>query len=106
MLEVLVHADAEDLIRDYYCIFKVDIPDDCLLELGIPLPADWQANPAPLSTKAIGDDWITSKASVVLGVPSAIVPAESIYLINPVHDDFSKLVIGPEQAIDFEPRLA
>jgi len=106
ILETLVHFDAEDLIRERFQVFPVEVPDHCVLELGISLPKDWQANPAPLSTKAIGDDWIKSQASVVLAVPSAIVPAEHNYLINPGHRDYSKLVIAPVQAVNFDPRLA
>lgn len=106
MLEVLVHVDSEDLIREHYSIFQVEFPDTCLRELGTPLPRDWKANPAPSSTKSIGDDWGVRKTSLVLAVPSVIVPAEHLYLINPDHADFAKMVVGLEQAVDFDPRLA
>lgn len=105
MLEILVHFDAEDLIREHFQVFPVEIPDRYILELDIALPKDWQADPAPLSTRVIGDEWVQSQASVVLAVPSAIVPTEQNYLINPEHADYPKLVIGPHQPIDFDPRL-
>ncbi len=106
ILETLVHFDAEDLVREHFKIFPIEAPDLCILELGIALPRDWQADLAPVSTKAIGDDWIKTQASVVLAVPSTVVPAEQIYLINPEHADFAQLIIGPAQAIGFDPRLA
>jgi RES domain-containing protein len=106
MLEILVDFDAEDLVRKHFQVFPVTVPDHCILELGVALPRDWQAYPAPISTKAIGDNWIKNQASAVLAVPSATIPAEQNYLINPEHPDFSKLVIGPAQTINFDPRLA
>jgi RES domain-containing protein len=74
----------------------VDIPEDTLSVLNIKdLPTNWKEDPAPASTKAIGDTWATDLASVVLQVPSAVVDTEHNFLINPAHPDFSKLRIGP-----------
>ena len=36
-----------------------------------------------------GDEWSRSLTSMVLQVPSAIVPDELNYLINPIHPDYS-----------------
>ncbi len=38
-------------------------------------------------------------------VPSAVVPEEWNYLVNPAHTDFPKLVIGKARTIKPDPRL-
>jgi len=41
----------------------------------------------------------------VLAVPSAIVPAESDYLLNPAHPDFKRIKIGKLSTVETDPRL-
>ncbi|MCF6807279.1 RES family NAD+ phosphorylase [Thiotrichales bacterium 19S9-12] len=42
--------------------------------------------------REIGDQWLASKDSCVLKVPSVITPSnEYNYIINPLHDEFSKI---------------
>lgn len=62
------------------------------------LPDNWQQVPAPDSLKMIGNNWIKSNKTLALKVPSAIMPLEYNLLINPLHKDFSKLVI--ENVVD------
>ena len=51
----------------------------------------WRSDPPPAKLRAIGDAWIAGKSSVVLQVPSVLVPAEFNYLVNPRHADFANL---------------
>lgn len=44
-------------------------------------------------------------ATATLGVPSAIVPAESKYLLNPLHPDFKRIKIGKPSAVETDLRL-
>lgn len=55
------------------------------------LPGDWNQLPAPASTRRVGDSWLEEKASVVLRVPSVILPHSHNYVINADHPDLSKL---------------
>lgn len=105
LLEMLVNFEAEDLLQEHFIIFSMEVPKDCILELGINLPEDWQDNPVPVSTRSIGDEWANSQSSVVLIVLSAVVPTESNYLINPEHPDFKKITIDAPQEIGVDPRL-
>ena len=41
----------------------------------------------------------------MLAVPSAIVPAESNYLLNPAHPDFKRIKIGKLSTVETDPRL-
>jgi RES domain-containing protein len=69
------------------------------------LPTNWNKDPSPLAIKQIGDSWIENQQSVILEVPSAIVPTEKNLLINPSHPKFKKLKIGTPTKFDFDPRL-
>jgi RES domain-containing protein len=69
------------------------------------LPSSWRADPPPVETQAIGDEWVAAGTSVALRVPSTLVPGESNFLLNPHHPDFKKLKIFKPQSFRFDPRL-
>lgn len=73
------------------------------------LPDDWRDPEARERLQEFGADWLKRGSSAVLAVPSAVIPAELNYLLNPLHSSFTKIEIG--QARDFEidfrlPRMA
>lgn len=43
----------------------------------------------------IGRDWLLSKRTPILKVPSAIVPVEHNYLLNPEHPDLKVTLEAP-----------
>ena len=49
--------------------------------------------------------WLKSGRSAVLSMPSAVVPAERNYLLNPGHPDFARIVMGEPEALDTDFRL-
>ena len=55
------------------------------------LPANWDAWPPLEATMAIGDAWLAESKSAVLKVLSALIPAESNFLLNPRHPDFAQV---------------
>ena len=69
------------------------------------LSPDWRAYPAPASTRDLGTAWVKDAQSVVLALPSALVPTETNYLVNPAHPDFSQLHIGNPEDFHFDSRL-
>jgi RES domain-containing protein len=105
ILELLVHLEAPELLQKYVLI-SVDIGDDVVEDLDrATLPRNWRAEPAPVQLREIGDEWMRVGASVALRVPSAIVPAESNFLLNPCHADFQNLVIGEPVDFSLDERL-
>jgi len=95
-LEVMVHTHFYSALKSYVCI-PIDFDPSLLQSIAIDdLPDNWQADPIPQSVKKVGDRWIKNKESVILKVPSAIIPVEFNYLINPSHPDFGKIVIQYE----------
>jgi RES domain-containing protein len=106
VLEMLVHLDNSGLLEKY--VFIEVTLDDAMVTVvaAADLLRDWRADPAPLQLRAIGDDWVASGASVVLRVPSSVIPAENNYLLNPKHADFAKLKFGKAVSFRYDSRLA
>lgn len=46
------------------------------------LPAEWRVYPAPAKLQQIGTDWIKSRSSLALKVPSVVNPLEANILLN------------------------
>jgi RES domain-containing protein len=104
-LEMLVHLPGPNILQKYQSI-PVSFDEALCRQLSpTDLPLDWADDPAPISTRALGAQWIADASSVVLAVPSAVVPIERIFLLNPRHPDFPGLTIGEAQQFQFDPRL-
>ncbi len=104
-LEVRVHIDKTRMLKIYKCFsFQFDEALMQVFRAGA-LPHDWQREPPPASLQQLGDDWVKSNASVILAVPSVIVPSEFDYLLNPKHDEFAKLRIARPTDFAFDRRL-
>jgi RES domain-containing protein len=104
-LEILVHLESPELLS-HYVVFEVSF-DESLVTVTeeSKFLDDWQAEPPPAALRAIGDAWAAARASAVLQVPSAIIPDESLFLLNPLHVDFSKLAIGEPLPFRMDPRF-
>ncbi|MBL1278013.1 MAG: RES family NAD+ phosphorylase [Ectothiorhodospiraceae bacterium] len=105
-LELLVHLENEQILRDAYVLFQLTFPEEQIRVLDGDLPDDWTISPPPLSTRAIGDDWIKSQQSLVLEVPSVVTPGETNYLINPAYPSAVELLtLHDPVPLTFDPRL-
>jgi RES domain-containing protein len=92
-LEMLVHLDSGELLN-YYAAIPVDFDERLVSDVDFSsFPKNWKAYPAPKRLQTIGDAWVYRGKSVVLRIPSVIVPSESNFLLNPAHPDFDKLAI-------------
>ena len=104
-LELLVHLERSDLLREYVVI-RARFDSSLITRVAkTDLPKDWRANPPPASARTIGDAWIAHEPSPVLELPSAIIPAEKIYLLNPEHIAFPQIEIGEPVRFEFDWRL-
>jgi RES domain-containing protein len=53
----------------------------------------------------IGDQWVREMRSPVLALPSAIVPAERNFLLNPAHPKFRQVRVHKPVDFAFDARL-
>lgn len=104
-LEQLAHLSRTDLLEGQFMRFRVEVPRRSMLELDEEaLPPEWTETPE--ATRALGDGWTRAEDSLALRVPSAVVPEESNYLVNPHHPDMDELRIGDPEPYVFDKRLA
>lgn len=102
-LEIVVHLENSGLLEKYV-VFEVGIEERLIARLDVRrLTRNWRIDAA--LCRQIGDDWIAGGSSAVLRVPSATLPAESNFLLNPRHPEFPKLRIGKVLPFRFDPRL-
>jgi len=104
VLESLVHLNPP--VRFKFVAFRLQFDDTWVEKFPRKkLPADWQTEPPPPSTQQIGDAWVRAARSAVLALPSAIIPSEPNFLLNPAHPDFKKISMGKPEPFAFDPRL-
>lgn len=104
-LELLVHLDDVAHVSGFV-LCAIELPDALIEPLAARrLPAAWRSAPPPDALQAIGSAWAQARRSVVLRVPSAVVPREHNYLLNPLHPDFRKLTPATPEAFELDPRL-
>ena len=106
LLEVLVHLDSAAPLPGL-CAISARVPAKSVREISMPVGKEGVIRfPFSLqTTRCLGDDWIRSNAGVALVVPSAIVPTESNYLINPGHPGFQGVKIERAREFLFDDRL-
>ena len=105
-LENVVHSSGVAL-NQHFTVMVIYIPDKCAVEsIGIDqLPKDWNKKARPRTCQSLGSRWIKANASLLLQVPSSIIPDEKNYLINPAHKDFTKVKIIDRQSFYFDQRI-
>ena len=104
VLEALVHSEA--LPRNMVLV-AYDVPDAPALGtwFAAALPPDWADYPFAVSTQDLGTAWAASRSGLALAVPSAVVPIETNWLLNPAHPAIGTVkatVVGP---FPFDRRL-
>jgi RES domain-containing protein len=105
ILEMLTHLESSELL-DRYSFFSVQFDSSDVEEIapGM-LPKSWRSYPPPRKVQEVGDAWVARATSPVLRVPSAIVPAESNYLLNPAHPGFAGLTVAGPIPYRFDARF-
>lgn len=95
MLEVLVHLeiDAED-IPDNLRLLRIETANDVHIEQIANLPDQWEERIE--YTRALGDTWLAENHSLLLQVPSAIMPHTANFLFNPLHPQAQQATLSVE----------
>jgi RES domain-containing protein len=104
VLEALVHSET---LPTNMVLVAYDVPAAPAPRVRLPasLPRDWAAYPFPKVTQDLGTAWAKSRAELALRVPSAVVPNEMNWVLNPHHSAIAKVkatVLGP---FSFDGRL-
>ena len=104
-LEVMVHGVSYETLQNYVCILAT-IPKKIIQEVDQKsLPRNWRNDLPPAELRELGDRWLNEQKSAALKVPSAVIPVEFNYVLNPRHKDFGKIEIAEPLSLAFDKRL-
>jgi RES domain-containing protein len=105
-VEYLVHLSLPEAPGDL-SMAKLEVPDDIAPEEIDPssLPKNWRKSPASIKLAELGSEWARSRRSLFLRVPSAVVEQEHDILINPTHDDMSRVKLVKIEPYRLNERL-
>ena len=103
-LQMLVHINYGEVQVSFY-LLSIFVPENASMKeirfnkLKKLWQNDWEY------TSFIGNEFVKSKETLCLKVPSALIEEEHNYLINPLHQDFKKVHITGSRQFDFDKRL-
>lgn len=106
VLEVAVHTPL-GIIPTNYFMATIELKNNSKIQtVDIDnLDANWNSNPLVKATQFIGDRFVNTNEYLALKVPSATVPGDFNYLLNPAHPDFKSVKIIKTEAFEFDSRL-
>lgn len=104
LLEILVRTGRKN-IPSSYSLLKLSVPDTVRMFTisETKLKRSWEDDLA--YTQWMGDELLKARETLLLKVPSAIVPEENNLLVNPTHRDYKKVKIISTSVFDFDKRL-
>jgi len=106
LLEVLVHLELSPVrLPKSYRLLKVEAPDDLSIEVlsANDLGENWIDDET--LTRTVGDQWLASKRSALLRVPSAVVPETLNVLLSSAHEESRRLKIVSHREYPWDLRL-
>lgn len=106
LLEVLVHLELSPLrLPKSYRLLKVQAPDGLpIQELSAnDLSENWTRDET--ETRTLGDEWLASKHTPLLRVPSAVAPETFNVLLNSAHEESRRLRIATYREYPWNLRL-
>ncbi|HAA46132.1 MAG: hypothetical protein XD36_0051 [Halomonas sp. 54_146] len=97
LLEVLVHFEMSiDELPDQFTLLRVELPSSASeMSVEASLPEAWPQQQQ--LTRSLGSQWLNESNSLLLKVPTVIVPHNCNYLFNPRHPDASLARLSVEQ---------
>lgn len=104
LLESVVHIS--NIAISSYCMICLNVPEDKIKTItAAELPDNWFVNPAIDALKQTGDSFIKENKFLGLKIPSAIMPEENNFLLNPAHPDFKKISTVYVRTIPIDERF-
>jgi RES domain-containing protein len=104
-MEILVHHLGTEVFQlSRWVVISVDVPE-AAIEKPARVPDAWRDQSPIPTVQAFGASWVREGRSAALRVPSAVVLGEFNYLLNPLHADFKKIVIGKPEPFLFDTRF-
>jgi RES domain-containing protein len=106
LLETLVHLEIDSEDRpERFQVLRVEGPDTLSIEEinTNAFPSNWAEDRA--YTQNVGDRWLLERRSLLLKVPSVLVPETWNVIVNPQHSEANLLKISMTYEQAFDARL-
>lgn len=84
---------------------EIELPREARIQDGAPEILGHLLRGEESDTRAYGSDWARAGRSLVLEVPSVVLPISSNFLINPLHPEAKRLEVVRQVAVGMDPRL-
>ena len=110
VLERAVHTGLADF--DDQTLLEIEVPEDASVE-SVSVERAWQLQHQALAlgedpearSRAVGGAWLREARTLVLRVPSVIVPFVHDLVLNPRHADMARVQIVRTERFTLDPRL-
>ncbi len=100
-MEMLVHVERE-LIPDSYRLLTIELPDEMTV-FEPELPDEWQQDVS--ISRTVFEEFCVLGSAAIMRAPSAIVPEDRNYLINPLHPDARMITVLANKQYEYDERL-
>ena len=106
MLEYFIHIDQTDPPKDLVVV-TAEIPDSVSRTTlsAKRLAPNWRQSPSPQEIASTGDRFVRDGRTAILIVPSALVPSEANWLINPRHPEFARIRLSSVDPFEYDTRF-
>ena len=84
---------------------EIKLPGDVLTEDAAPAMLKHLLHGEDNDTQSYGSTWVAEERSLVLKVPSAVLPVSANYLVNPLHPQAKRLKTLQQVEVSMDPRL-
>ena len=105
LLEILAHSNLPQPPKNHRVV-RIEIPGDVKIERVVQeeVPG-WDAEDA-VTSRTYGDEWIRSRRTAVLRVPSVVTQGREYNLVlNTEHPDFKMIQAGAPETVHWDARL-
>lgn len=106
LVEILAWTPMDLLLKSGFVLIVLECPEESLEKVATEdLPKGWNFLSGYAETQKIGDQWLKERRSLLLGVPSAILPIEQNLLVNPMHPIMAQVEIQEIFDLLIDPRV-
>ena len=106
-LENMVHKMGQGVLGASFVVMVLELPDDLpqtIITRG-QLPPEWKLESSYQLTQPLGSAWYEAGETLLLKVPSAVVPEEFNFVLNARHPDFTKVQIKQREPFVYDHRF-
>jgi RES domain-containing protein len=105
LIEVLVNLKGDpSTFPEKYQLIEIDVEDRVMEACQVFGKSDLRKSGLAV-TQAFGNDWLKSRKSALLAVPSFPSPMSTNYLLNPLHLNASGIKVASCKWIEYDQRL-